>query len=136
MLLHLKWMACECVEFVFFPVRKRKQANVHSYSHKTPTDLRSRLSIDVIVFIQFEWKFGTTQTSISTTLYGVLPSFHESLYTPNAKYGGPLGRPGTSSVEARLVSPWMFCFDYASFRLCVNKSTAILSRMPFSDGLR
>ena len=34
------------------------------------------------------------------------------LYT-ECKYGGPLGRPGTSSVKARLVSPLLFCFDNA-----------------------
>ena len=33
----------------------------------------------------------------------------------DCKYGGPLGWPGTRSVEARLVSPLMLCFDYASF---------------------
>lgn len=31
------------------------------------------------------------------------------------KYGGPLGRPGTSSVKARLVSPLLFCFDNTLF---------------------
>ena len=29
---------------------------------------------------------------------------NDATYT-ECKYGGPLGRPGTSSVEARLVSP-------------------------------
>ena len=30
------------------------------------------------------------------------------------KYGGPLGRPGSSCAKARLVRPREFCFDCAS----------------------
>ena len=30
------------------------------------------------------------------------------------KYGGPLGRPGSSCAKARLMRPHEFCFDCAS----------------------
>ena len=33
------------------------------------------------------------------------------------KYGGPLGRPGSSCAKARLVRPQEFCFECASWRL-------------------
>ena len=38
------------------------------------------------------------------------------LYT-ECKYGGPLGRPGSSLAKAKLVRPQEFCLDYASCRL-------------------
>ena len=38
------------------------------------------------------------------------------LYT-ECKYGGPLGRPGSSCAKARLMRPQEFCFDCASQRL-------------------
>ena len=41
---------------------------------------------------------------------------NRSEYT-ECKYGGPLGRPGSSCAKARLVRPQEFCFDCASWRL-------------------
>ena len=38
------------------------------------------------------------------------------VYT-ECKYGGPLGRPGSSCAKVRLVRPQEVCFDYASKRL-------------------
>ena len=35
------------------------------------------------------------------------------VYT-ECKYGGPLGRPGSSCAKARLVRPREFCFDCSS----------------------
>ena len=40
---------------------------------------------------------------------------HNSDVYTECKYGGSLGRPGTNSLEARLISPLMLCFDHASF---------------------
>ena len=42
--------------------------------------------------------------------------FHWTLKTfdTECKYGGPLGRPGSSCAKARLVRPQEFCFDCAS----------------------
>ena len=37
-----------------------------------------------------------------------------SLIYTECKYGGPLGRPGSSCAKARLVRPPEFCFDCAS----------------------
>ena len=41
---------------------------------------------------------------------------HLTIYT-ECKYGGPLGRPGSSCAKARLERPQEFCFDCASQRL-------------------
>ena len=41
---------------------------------------------------------------------------NRSEYT-ECKYGGPLGRFGSSCAKARLVRPQEFCFDRASWRL-------------------
>ena len=45
-----------------------------------------------------------------TMLMWLLPI---SIYT-ECKYGGSLGRPGSSCAKARLVRPREFCFDCAS----------------------
>ena len=39
-----------------------------------------------------------------------------NLYS-ECKYGGSLGRPGSSCAKARLVRPQEFCFDCACYRL-------------------
>ena len=39
-----------------------------------------------------------------------------NLYT-ECKYGGSLGRPGSSCAKVRLVSPQEFCFDCVCYRL-------------------
>ena len=45
--------------------------------------------------------------------------FLSPLYT-ECKYGGSLGRPGSSCAKARLVRPQEFCFDCGSYRLPIR----------------
>jgi len=70
-------------------------------------------SVSRRVFVRKHWYVCILSTVLihANQTYFHMKGFSRGLVYTECKYGGPLGRSGTSSVKARLVSPLLFCFD-------------------------
>ena len=91
-------------------------------------------------FIRKRFNFHSTNMAAVSLFWNVkrarsgVPQLKENC--TECKYGGPLGRPGSSCAKARLMRPQEFCFDCVSQRYLISPKQRTCSRATKIDSGR